>query len=481
MPYQRPIFSMPSLQDQYNYSSYLQATSVPSESLCRPNYVSTPALLPSCNIQLPKPRQLRLPPKVQRQPSETAIVSAAQTLLSLTPSEVPSDKSDNSNRELQQQGQSNHYLVEKTPKKKVSLQDIGIPDLVDDICPTTIIRPTAHKFDSNSQENLETFFLGSTSLALPEDEEFLSPMHCFMRKYCVEAFANECKIGNDAAKPAYGRRIQVGQVGIRCLFCKSHPNTKGNERAVCFPSSLPNIYHSIETWQRRHASVCPHIPGAIRHELAKLKHQSRSGAGGRRQYWVTSAQRMGIVATEHGLRFSHPPGVLLDPPPTSTFQPEKKETQDFDTTNSDSSSSSTESLVKSEDRFMVTDYLFLLMEQMERCYFTEQDRHGTRSKNNQEHALGYPGMQCRHCRGKAGCGRYFPATLRALTSANSDRNLWNHLKKCRKCPDRIREQIDQLQLQSESEKNRRGSRKQFFLNIWHRMHETESVKSSSII
>ena len=53
------------------------------------------------------------------------------------------------------------------------------------------------------------------------------------------------------------------------------------------------------------------------------------------------------------------------------------------------------SLVRPEERFMVTDYLFVLMEQMEICYFSEQDRCGTRSKNNHEHVLGFPGMQCR--------------------------------------------------------------------------------------
>jgi len=91
--------------------------------------------------------------------------------------------------------------------------------------------------------------MGSTCLALDEDEEALSPLHCFMHCYCIEAFTAG---PDDVSSPCYnktsGLQFVEGQVGIRCLHCKHW--TQQQECAVCFPSSLKNIYHSIETWQR---------------------------------------------------------------------------------------------------------------------------------------------------------------------------------------------------------------------------------------
>ena len=102
----------------------------------------------------------------------------------------------------------------------------------------------------------DTFAGTTVSLALPQDSQSLSPLHCFMRRYCVEAFA---ATEQDLSTPRYGKshsgRVRIGQVGIRCVHCKHLPPRLRSERAVCFPSSLKNIYHSIETWQRRH-SVC---------------------------------------------------------------------------------------------------------------------------------------------------------------------------------------------------------------------------------
>jgi hypothetical protein len=66
-----------------------------------------------------------------------------------------------------------------------------------------------------------TWYNGSVSLSLPEDDDVLSPLHCFMRKYCVEAFSATAQ---DVATPRYGKshgfKVEVGQVGIRkCFAC----------------------------------------------------------------------------------------------------------------------------------------------------------------------------------------------------------------------------------------------------------------------
>jgi len=298
------------------------------------------------------------------------------------------------------------------------------------------------------------FFTGSVSLALPQDDDVLSPLHCFMRKYCVEAFTAQ---EDDLATPRYGKshggKIVVGQVGIRCLHCKHLSVRRRPERAACFPSSLRNIYHSIETWQRRHSSVCTELPGWAKKNMIDLMQSSRSAAGGRRHYWEDAAKEIGLVDTPHGVRFVRPPGVDAGTQSLVIAQP---------------ISFTSIPLVTPSDKELVTAYLFLLMDQMQLCKFTEEDREGGRSKIK-DFRVGFHGMECKHCHGKAGFGRYFPSSINALALANSDRNIYNHLRKCRRCPESVQEQLKELR-PDDASKNKRGSRKQFFTNIWERMH-----------
>jgi hypothetical protein len=303
-----------------------------------------------------------------------------------------------------------------------------------------------------------TFYEGNASLALDTDEDFLSPLHCFMRKYCVEAFSATV---DDAIEPRHGGshhnhgRVVVGQVGIRCLHCKHRPSSQRAERAVCFPSSLKNIYHSIETWQRRHSLVCQDIPDWVKREMTGLIQGSKSCAGGRRGYWEESAARTGLADTETGIRFVRKPGDVGPAPEETSFV--------------SSTNKPGHPVVEPEDRALVTDYLFLLLDQMETCKFSEEDRAGGRSKVK-SCPVGFPGMQCKHCAGKAGFGRYFPANLGALTSANSDRNIFNHIQKCRRCPTEVKQDLLRLREEYQRHKNRRGSRKVFFQRVWDRLH-----------
>ena len=314
------------------------------------------------------------------------------------------------------------------------------------------------------------WYTGSTSLALPEDDDVLSPLHCFMRKYCVEAFS---ATPQDVEIPRYGKshngKIVVGQVGIRCLHCQHLNYNNRSERSVCYPSSLRNIYHSMETWQRRHAQVCTELPNWVRREMTVLMKSSRCNAGGRRQYWEDAAKQLGLVDTPRaGVRFARPPGAISGD--DERMIAEKQKPSNF--LPPPQPATTTIPIVTPNDKLLVTDYLYLLMDQMQVCYFTQEDRTGGRSKVKQIEN-NFPGMQCQHCCGKAGFGRYFPSSSAALALANSDRNIYNHLLKCRKCPESI-----QLQLKAyrsggnngENSKNKRGFRKIFFARVWDRIH-----------
>ena len=294
------------------------------------------------------------------------------------------------------------------------------------------------------------WYTGSISLALKDDEEVLSPLHTFMRKYCIEAFAS-----------SHGS-MKLGLVGIRCVHCKNTPIYNRAERAVCYPSSIKNIYYSMETWQRRHAAICQDIPIWVKRQIILLIQSSRSTAGGRRQYWSDAAIKLGMIDTPEGIRFSRIPGVFED------------QFDHYKTSNKRPLSNNGLSkikLVEPIDKLLITEYLYLLMDQMESCQFTEQDRSGGRSKIK-DNQVGYPGMQCKHCSGKAGFGRYFPSSLYSLTLANSDRNIYNHMMKCRRCPQTIKYNLQKLNVchSEDGSKNKRGSRKFFFSRVWKKIH-----------
>ena len=53
-------------------------------------------------------------------------------------------------------------------------------------------------------------------------------------------------------------------------------------------------------------------------------------------------------------------------------------------------------------------------------------------------------MQCKHCSGKVGFGRYFPSCLSSLSLANSNRNIYDHMMKCPRCPQTITYSLQRL-------------------------------------
>ena len=83
----------------------------------------------------------------------------------------------------------------------------------------------ASKSNNASSFNNRVVQHASTITGLPmpvadvNDERLLSPLQCYVRKYCVEFFAVE------ANSSSYGRQTAVneGRVGVRCVFCKHLP------------------------------------------------------------------------------------------------------------------------------------------------------------------------------------------------------------------------------------------------------------------
>ena len=148
-------------------------------------------------------------------------------------------------------------------------------------------------------------------LARPNDDMVLSPLHVFVRQQ-VEVFtATE----SDISQPAPGRknRIQLGQVGLRCIHCRDLPPRDRVKRAVCYPSSVGRVYHSVSDMKFDHFSHCKGRSADVKLKFQELKDDCKQkrhkkslktpiySSSSTAQYYHDSACEMGMVDGPGGL------------------------------------------------------------------------------------------------------------------------------------------------------------------------------------
>lgn len=338
-------------------------------------------------------------------------------------------------------------------------------------------------------------------LAMETDKDWLTPLHCFVRKHCVEVFT---AVQDDVATPSKGKRkpIQVGQIGIRCPHCHRDPTSQLRERgSVYYPTSIASIYNATMNLLQRHLHNCSAVPAEVMERYEMLKgDDARSGTS--KKYWVQSAVSLGLVDTANGIRFSGvpQPNAL---PKTLTFEggnifktddeAGKEETgegsaeagsseakpdgeQKADSVSADQALPETP-IVTPEDESYGTAFSYYLLQQMRPCVFAEADRLGKRKGL----PPGFPGLACRHCFGGYGSGRFFPSSIKTLSDTSKTLNvLHNHMMRCRKVPPEIRETLTALRKTHDEEraKMKFGSQKAFFARIWDRLHIKDPSVSS---
>jgi hypothetical protein len=344
-------------------------------------------------------------------------------------------------------------------------------------------------------------------LAMLSDKDWLTPLHCFVRRHCVQVF---CASNSDVQTPSKGKRkpIQVGQVGIRCPHCHSSTSAAGQRErgSVYYPTTISSIYNATMNLLQRHLNSCSAVPPEIMERYTTLKaDDARSGTS--KKYWVESALSLGLVDTPNGIRFS-----ALRPPPlphlsrqqrTTTGGAVRRNSNDFFSTTSNTVSdesmakgmdeplpmhplpstgkgidmlgpgnylSDTGPLVTVDDKPYATAFSYNLLSQMQPCVFTEADRLGKRKGL----PAGFAGLACRHCFGGYGSGRFFPSSIKTLSDTSKTLNvLHNHMMRCRKCPPDVRELLEKLRIHHDDEraKMKFGSQKAFFAKIWARLHD----------
>jgi hypothetical protein len=313
---------------------------------------------------------------------------------------------------------------------------------------------------------------GVTSLAIPEsDQDWLSPLNCFIRDKCVEVFSASADDVNRNTKLG---RISIYQVGLRCVFCKHRPKDATQVAAVSFPVSVDGIYESVKRWQKVHLDMCEDVPGEIKNKLNELN-SANSWVPTTRQYWADSARSIGMVDTHEGIRFGTDPNEAHNRSRGSSYN-EKEGTgrdphDEMESRTDDGDERSTlidgDNIVHRSDMPMVPAYVYFLMRQVEATHFTEADRFVARSKG----PVGYSGFQCRHCHGHAGLGKYFPISSKSLSTNSTSQNIHSHLLKCRKVTPYIKEQLTALKEEkSKAPRLEPGWRRVFFEKIWARLH-----------
>lgn len=224
------------------------------------------------------------------------------------------------------------------------------------------------------------------------------------------------------------------------------------------------------------------MPADVRNKIESLK-VSSSSRGGRKQYWIDSAKRLGLVDTRHGIHFGRDPTgplpPLTGPSVNSKEGRKKKEAQKKEESPPPVPEEFDEPppiiddrpIVFPEDKSLISDYLYVTLEQMAPCVLMECDRVGCYKGRK----VGFPGLACKHCVGQAGCGRYFPASEASLSQTTTSQTIMNHVRNCRRCPVEIRENLEIMKRArmgpdgKRADKPKHGGRKVFFHRLWCRI------------
>jgi len=302
---------------------------------------------------------------------------------------------------------------------------------------------------------------GCVRLSRTDDTHELSEMECFARTELVEVFSLKSLDDVDGYN---GRKAPaIGQVGLRCIFCKSLDPVERPTGCLSFPESIETIHVKATDMIRLHFPSCPALSAQARKTFKSLRgFDAKVASDDALQYWTDSARDLGLsnrpVNKDNGwgITFRRDP---MEPSPADELDLDKK-----------AKPVTEHALVKESDREMCTDQAFLLLQQIQPCVFEKSDRKSGTSNRSRDRSLGTPGLECRHCAGRGSLGRYFPASPKNLTDTTSN-SLLTHVSHCSLCPESIKASLAYLGHRSIQQKvELRGCwKKTFYKKIWDRM------------
>ena len=336
----------------------------------------------------------------------------------------------------------------------------------------------------------------TSSLAIPSDSTSLDPVHNFLRSQCIEVFV---ATKDDMTAPGRGARpMMIGQVGLRCRFCKNEH--KKAKQAVCFPLKRETIFESVRNFQRTHMEVCTCIPVQVKAHYDDLIQQGgprRKSQKYLKAYYAEAASELGIVDTLHGLMVGIPPNLsdvprkelkaLLNaeenPALSSSYwkgyssgKDKSIEMRKFERVASDgtrrvilAARNEPTVIIGTEDFGSVSDYDYLLFHQV--IPVAPQARFG---------------LCCKYCVMRAGEGvavmnasTHFPVDLNRLPDNGFFQKMLSHYMNCPNVPQEVKDAFDELKRLAweHGTTPKRGSRKRLSEKVWERLKTYYGLKS----
>jgi len=361
-----------------------------------------------------------------------------------------------------------------------------------------------------------------TLLSLPDDVNILSPDHCFARRHLELFCVSEEEVDFFNSNKSI-RNVTFGQIGIRCIHCSQRIMKRRDAEmitsGIIFPSKLLFFPHEVNKFIMNHFYTCEDFP---KDEInyAKLLRQSNNCVITDKEieYYAENAKKVGIfdlVGNEGVCRKSEgevlPEEVYSSVAATSISNinlikdsvPQQNMKNSSSLKNlpngqvaeviknaervllSDDESSS--NLVRSKDRFIGTDFSYLIMMQVKKCFSTEVDRSKLDRQRSQSNGkkitndiqCGFSGLTCKHCSKR----KWFYGSAKLLESKGID-SIKKHLMECSKCPWSIMRGMQTLQ-NIDSRRNsatnmQSGSVEMLSKIIWQRLHNNSADSDNNM-
>jgi hypothetical protein len=341
-----------------------------------------------------------------------------------------------------------------------------------------------------------------TRLSIPSDEQFLDPVHNFLRSACIEVFVSGSEY-NTGGRGRGSKPHEIGQVGLRCVHCKHIQRSKRANQAVSYPSKTANIFESVRNYQRTHFEACAYIPGEIKQKYKELASQTCRKIHLKyiKVYFAEAACEIGMVQTPNGLFFGAPPNTsgkpskkllaimkMAENPDSSEHVEmrdlifpkvdERLENSKFSHIASVNTRQVIDNCRREKAVFVypsdfptLSDFRFVLYHQFVACRppITALSRRKTKPEKWDT----LSGLCCKHCAkvDRHHKGMYFPLDLESLHDSSFSQNLTWHIMTCQHTPLETKEALEELQRLAAEHGvlTKRGTKKDFMKKLWDRM------------
>lgn len=215
---------------------------------------------------------------------------------------------------------------------------------------------------------------------------------------------------------------------------------------------------------RDHFGNCDAMPSSTQDRFMLLKDKPAQGATDSKRYWIYSAMKIGMTDSSDGIMMTEQSrAVGSRSPPFGTNPGQRWEDDAFRSV----------PLVLPSDRPLVSEFLYVLMSQVQPIRLTEAECIG----NRRSLRVGLPGFGCRYCceTRRLGLCRMFPARRRTLPSKVND--VYDHLRRCTVCPESVKKHLEKTKHQMNTGFHAdQGGDREFFDRVWNRLgHESQSA------